>query len=132
MNTADKVTDGIMEAVGDCAQSKYFIVQQPGLTVADLHSDAGKATRQRAGSKEYEQHVSIDNVLSGVDAEELASKIAKKCGAVNEDSYELNGRETVSAYTGQGKEVELRKLQALPEQGKRAKGLEFMRKSKSR
>ena len=114
VSTADKVTDGILAAVGDCAQSKYHIMQQPGLTIADLQSDAASSLIARSRDSVYKQRVNIDSVLSEVDADEVAREIASKCGATEETGYGA-GYGAGRLFTGDGKEITFSKLHPLPE-----------------
>jgi hypothetical protein len=133
VNTADKVTDAILAAVGDCEQSKYYILQQPGLSVADLQSDAASSLRTWSGSAAFEQHIKIDNVMSEVDADELARKIASRCGVTKEDGLFLHpGVGAGSMFTGEGKEVDLVKMEPLPGNAdSRAEAVAQLRKSRS-
>ena len=115
VNTADTVTEGILAAVGDCEQSKYFILQQPGLTVADLQSDFASTLRTWASGSPFQQHVKIDNVISDINADELAGKIASRCGATNDEGwFKRPGVGAGKMFTGEGKEVGLAKADSGP------------------
>lgn len=131
VSTTDKVTDAILETVGDCAQSKYFIVRQPGLTLADLQSDASSSIGARADSVEYAQRVEIPNVMRGVAVESLVEKIASRCGAARDESRHL--ADPWQLYTGGDKEVTLVTLPSLParQAHKRPEGLKSLCKSRS-
>jgi hypothetical protein len=133
VNTADKVTDAILAAVGDCDQSKYYILQQPGLALADLQSDAASSLRTWSGSAAFEQHIKIDNVMSEIDADELARKIASRCGAVNEDGlFSHPGVGAGRTFTGEDKEVDLIKMEPLSGNAdSRAQAVAELRKSRS-
>lgn len=56
-------------------------MQQAGSSIADLQDDVASLLKGRAGKEQYAQHIKIDNVMSEIDAEDLASKIQKKCSA---------------------------------------------------
>lgn len=114
VSTADKVTDGILAAVGDCNQSKYHIMQQPGLTIADLQSDAASSLIARSRDSVYKLRVNIDSVISEVDADEVAREISSKCGATEETGYGA-GYGAGRLFTGEGKEITFSKLHPLPE-----------------
>ena len=126
VSTADKVTDAILETVGDCAQSKYFIVRQPGLALADLQNDASSSISARADSTQYEQRVEIPSVMRPVDAEALVEKIASRCGATRDESRSL--ADPRQLYTSDAKEVTLVTLPGL-EAHQRTEGLKSLRKS---
>ena len=85
-------------------------MQQPGLTIADLQSDAASSLIARSRDSVYKQRVNIDSVISEVDADEIAREIASKCGATEETGYGA-GR----LFTGEGKEITYSKLHDLPE-----------------
>ena len=108
------MTDGILATVGDCEQSKYHVMQQPGLTIADLQSDAASSLIARSKDSVYKKRVSIDSVLSEVDADEIAREIASKCGATEETGYGA-GYGAGRLFTGEGKEITFSKLHPLPE-----------------
>jgi len=112
VSTADKVTDAILETVGDCAQSKYFIVRQPGLALADLQSDAASSISTWADSKKYEQRVEIPSVMRDISAESLVEEIASRCGATRDESRLL--AEPLQFYTSEEKEVTFVTLESLP------------------
>jgi len=96
-------------------------MQQPGLTIADLQSDAASPLLEWSGRAVYKHHVNIDSVVSDIDADKLARQIASKCGATEEYAYG-RGRQ----HTGTGKEVTLYNmmplLQAFPEEKQKALG----------
>lgn len=120
-----------MKAVGDCTQSQYTVVSQPGLTVADLHSEESKSTGRLSGSEKYQQKVKIENVLSEVDAEKLAARIASRCGAADEGSKNMGDYASKQEFTGAGKEVSFVKFNPLPEQdAARSKKLALLRTSR--
>jgi len=123
VSTADTVTDAILESVGDCAQSKYFIVRQPGLALADLQNDASSSISARADSVQYEQRVEIPSVMRTVDADSLVETIASRCGTTRDESRSLE-----QLYTSEEKEVTLMTLPSL-EAHKRKEGLEALCKS---
>ncbi|KAM0721662.1 hypothetical protein Q7P37_002587 [Cladosporium fusiforme] len=125
LNTADKVTDGLLETVGDCAQSKYFIISQPGLTADDFKSETSAATKERAERGEYKQRVEVQSVLSDMDAEKLASKIAGRCGAADSGSHQINTHVSRQAFVGNDKEVVLMKLDPISEEKGRTGALSF-------
>jgi hypothetical protein len=131
VSTADKVTDAILETVGDCAQSKYFIVSQPGLALADLQSDASSSISTWADSAKYEQRVEIPSVIRGVDAESLVEKIASRCGVTRDESS--SPAEPLQLYTSEDKAVTYVTLQSLPARDahKRAEGLQSLCKSRT-
>jgi hypothetical protein len=87
-------------------------MQQPGLTITDLQSDAASPLIAWSQRAVYKQHVSVDSVISEINADELARKIASKCGATDDYAYGPGpgGRQ----YRGDGKEVTLYKLMPLP------------------
>jgi len=126
ISTADKVTDAILETVGDCAQSKYFIVRQPGLTLADLQSDASSSISTWADSAKYEQRVEIPSVMRYIGAESLVDEIASRCGATRDESRVL--AEPLQIYTSEEKEVTFVTLPSLParEAHKRTEGLKSL------
>jgi len=123
VSTADKVTDAILETVGDCAQSKYFIVRQPGLALADLQSDAASSISTWADSKKYEQRVEIPEVIRGVPVESLVVEIARRCGAARDESRVL--AEPLQVYSSEEKEVTFLTLPSLSARDahKRTEGL---------
>jgi hypothetical protein len=132
VNTADKVTDAILAAVGDCDQNKYYILQQPGLTVADLQSDAASSLRTWSNSAAFEQHIKIDNVMGEVDADDLARKIANRCGAGEVDGeFPQHGLGAGTMFIGEDKEVDLVKMEPLSgEAENRAQAVAELRKSR--
>lgn len=117
-----------MKAVGDCSQSQYTIISQPGLTVADLHSEDSKSTGRLSGSDKYQQKVKIENVLSEVDAVKLAGKIASRCGVADQGSKAMGNYASKQEFTGAGKEVSFVKFDPLPqEDAARSKKLALLR-----
>ena len=88
-------------------------MQQPGLTIADLQSDAASSLIARSRDSVYKQRVNIDSVISEVDAEELARKIANTCGATEETGYGA-GYGAGRLFTGAGKEITFSKFNPLP------------------
>jgi hypothetical protein len=129
VNTADKVTDAILAAVGDCEQTKYWILQQPGLTIADLQSDAASSLRSWSAGSAFEQRNKIDNVISEINADELASK----CGVAREEGLFVRPGVATEMFVGEGKEVALAKFEPLPEVAdKRREALGQLRKSRYR
>jgi hypothetical protein len=132
VNTADKVTDAILAAVGDCDQNKYYILQQPGLTVADLQSDAASSLRTWSNSAAFEQHIKIDNVMGEVDADDLARKIANRCGAGEVDGeFPQHGLGAGTMFIGEDKEVDLVKMEPLSGKAEnRAQAVAELRKSR--
>jgi hypothetical protein len=133
VNTADKVTDAILAAVGDCEQTKYWILQQPGLTIADLQSDAASSLRSWSAGSAFEQRNKIDNVISEINADELAGKIASRCGVAREEGLFVRPGVATEMFVGEGKEVALAKFEPLPEVAdKRREALGQLRKSRYR
>jgi hypothetical protein len=86
-------------------------MQQPGLTIADLQSDAASPLLAWSQRAVYKQHINVDSVISEINAEELARKIASKCGATEDYAYGAGKQ-----YRGDGKEVTLHKLMPLPKE----------------
>lgn len=64
-------------------------MQQAGSSIADIQDDVASLLKGRAGKDEYTQHIKIDNVMSEIDAEDLASKIQKKCSAAKGSDEEV-------------------------------------------
>ena len=89
-------------------------MQQPGLTIADLQSDAASSLVARSRNAVYKQRVNIDSVISEVDADEIAREIASKCGATEETGYGA-GYGSGRLFTGEGKEITFSKFKPLPE-----------------
>lgn len=89
-------------------------MNQPGITVADLQSGANSLTKRWADVKTYEQEVQVDSVLSGLNAEDVATKIAKTCGAVNIESFE-DGSVSGKIFSNGAKEVHVMTSEALSE-----------------
>lgn len=58
----------------------------------------------------------MDSVLSEVDTQRLANKIASRCGAMDQGSRHIDKHASKQTFAGQGKEVVLMKLDPLPEQ----------------
>lgn len=88
-------------------------MQQPGLTITDLQSDAASSLIARSRDSVYKQRVNIDSVISEVDADEIAREIASKCGATEETGYGA-GYGAGRLFTGEGKEITFSKLHDLP------------------
>lgn len=64
-------------------------MKQAGSSIADVQDDVASLLHGKKGNGEYAQQIKIDNVLSEIDAQELASKIEKKCAATRGDDEEL-------------------------------------------
>jgi hypothetical protein len=102
-------------------------MQQPGLTIADLQSDAASSLIARSRDSVYKQRVNIDSVISEVDADEVAREIASKCGATEETGYGA-GYGAGRLFTGEGKEITFSKLHPLPEaEEERQKAIRHLR-----
>lgn len=102
-------------------------MQQPGLTIADLQSDAASSLIARSRDSVYKQRVNIDSVISEVDADELARKIASTCGATEETGYGA-GYGAGRLFTGEGKEITFSKFNPLPESSdERQKAIKHLR-----
>ena len=64
-------------------------MKQAGSSIADLQEDVDSLMKGRGSNGRYAQHIKIDNVMSEIDAEELASQIEKKCGAAKGSVEEI-------------------------------------------
>lgn len=64
-------------------------MKQAGSSIADLQNDVASLLKGRESNGEYAQYIKIDNVMSEIDAEELASKIEKKCSALKGNVEEV-------------------------------------------
>jgi len=103
-------------------------MQQPGLTIADLQSDAASSLIARSRDAVYKQRINIDSVIAEVDAEELAREIASMCGATEETGYSA-GYGSGRLFTGEDKEITFSKFNPLPEASdERRKAIGHLRK----
>lgn len=106
-------------------------MRQPGLTLADLQSDASSSISTWADSAKYEQRVEIPSVMRYIGAESLVDEIASRCGATRDESRVL--AEPLQIYTSEEKEVTFVTLPSLParEAHKRTEGLKSLCKSRT-